>query len=337
MSHTPVPTGPAGTPSAYVLTVQGISAMTPILVDGSGVTQPVSAASLPLPAGAATSALQSTGNTSLGNIDGKLPSTLGQKIMDNSLAVTLASNQSSVPVKPDNVDDAVITSGSATSTADVVSVGTAGFMGGSFQVTSAGSSCTVSYEQSNDGTNWVALVVMSAATSAGSPVTSSTATGIFDFVTRAAFVRARVSTYGSGTVSITLVRKRVCAPIAGLVLATGSSTIGNFVRQSGFTDSTTALTAGATFTGSSRTTTTTYTRFCATAFADQAGTLNIEQSLDSGTTWQVVGTAAVAANVVQQITVNVTGAAGSTNLFRVRYVNGGTNQTLFRLSSALLQ
>ena len=35
-------------------------------VDGSGVTQPVSAAALPLPAGASTSALQATGNTALG-------------------------------------------------------------------------------------------------------------------------------------------------------------------------------------------------------------------------------------------------------------------------------
>ena len=43
-------------------------------VDGSGVTQPVSAASLPLPTGASTSALQTTGNTSLSNIDTKLPS-----------------------------------------------------------------------------------------------------------------------------------------------------------------------------------------------------------------------------------------------------------------------
>lgn len=37
-------------------------------VDGSGVTQPVSAAALPLPAGAATSALQGTGNATLSNL-----------------------------------------------------------------------------------------------------------------------------------------------------------------------------------------------------------------------------------------------------------------------------
>lgn len=46
-----------------------------IPVDGSGVTQPISASALPLPTGAATSANQSTSNTSLASIDGKLPST----------------------------------------------------------------------------------------------------------------------------------------------------------------------------------------------------------------------------------------------------------------------
>lgn len=45
--------GTAGTPSADVLTVQGVASMTAFKVDGSAVTQPVSAASLPLPSGAA--------------------------------------------------------------------------------------------------------------------------------------------------------------------------------------------------------------------------------------------------------------------------------------------
>lgn len=57
--------GTAGTPSADVITVQGKAAMTPLLTDGSGVTQPVSAASLPLPSGAATSAKQDTAQTAL--------------------------------------------------------------------------------------------------------------------------------------------------------------------------------------------------------------------------------------------------------------------------------
>ena len=59
-------------------------------VDGSGVTQPVSAASLPLPAGAASEATLSALNT-------KVPA-LGQAAMSASQPVVIASNQSAVPV-----------------------------------------------------------------------------------------------------------------------------------------------------------------------------------------------------------------------------------------------
>lgn len=54
----------AGVNGTLAQAVQGIN---------GGVALPVSAAALPLPTDAATSALQTTGNTSLGNIDGKLP------------------------------------------------------------------------------------------------------------------------------------------------------------------------------------------------------------------------------------------------------------------------
>jgi hypothetical protein len=47
-----------------------------LVVDGSAVTQPVSASSLPLPTGAATSANQTTANASLSSIDSKLTSPL---------------------------------------------------------------------------------------------------------------------------------------------------------------------------------------------------------------------------------------------------------------------
>jgi hypothetical protein len=50
--------GTAGTASADVLTIQGIASMTPVKMDGSGVTQPISAIALPLPTGAAISSKQ---------------------------------------------------------------------------------------------------------------------------------------------------------------------------------------------------------------------------------------------------------------------------------------
>lgn len=62
-------------------------------------TQPVSAVSLPLPTGAATSAAQTTGNNSLASIDGKF-GTLGQKASSGSTPVVIASDQSIVPTNP---------------------------------------------------------------------------------------------------------------------------------------------------------------------------------------------------------------------------------------------
>lgn len=54
-------------------------------VDGSEVTQPISAVALPLPAGAATEVKQDTGNSSLSAIDTKLPS--GLTVASNRLKV----------------------------------------------------------------------------------------------------------------------------------------------------------------------------------------------------------------------------------------------------------
>lgn len=60
---------------------------TRLLVDGSGVTQPVSAASLPLPTGASTAANQTTLNTTASSIDTKLTTTANGLKVDGS-AVT---------------------------------------------------------------------------------------------------------------------------------------------------------------------------------------------------------------------------------------------------------
>lgn len=59
--------------------------------------QAISATSLPLPTGASTSALQTSGNTSLSNIDTKTPA-LGQATMLASTPVVIASNQTAIPV-----------------------------------------------------------------------------------------------------------------------------------------------------------------------------------------------------------------------------------------------
>lgn len=69
----------------------------PVAIASDQSAVPVSAASLPLPTGASTSANQTTGNASLASIDGKLNS-LGQKASAASVPVVIASDQSTVPV-----------------------------------------------------------------------------------------------------------------------------------------------------------------------------------------------------------------------------------------------
>lgn len=78
-----------------------------LVVDNSQVTQPISAAFLPLPTGAATDANQLAQldelvdinsnlvdvNNNLTELTNALPSSLGQKIKDDSLSVTIASDQ----------------------------------------------------------------------------------------------------------------------------------------------------------------------------------------------------------------------------------------------------
>lgn len=90
---TSAPAYTAGTTAALSLTLNGA-----LRIDGSGVTQPISAAALPLPTGASTSALQTSGNATLVTISGQLPTTLGQKTSANSLAVVLASDQSAIAI-----------------------------------------------------------------------------------------------------------------------------------------------------------------------------------------------------------------------------------------------
>lgn len=81
------PSYTTGTTSPLSLTLTGL-----LRIDGSNVTQPISATSLPLPTGASTSALQVTGNTSLASIDGKTPA-LGQALAAASVPVVLTASQ----------------------------------------------------------------------------------------------------------------------------------------------------------------------------------------------------------------------------------------------------
>lgn len=113
-------------PAVQTVQVNNLPAVQTVQVNNLPATQPVSAASLPLPTGASTAALQTTLNTNVGapadavattdtgsfsviafikralqnwtSLLARIPAALGQSTMANSLPVTIASNQSAVPV-----------------------------------------------------------------------------------------------------------------------------------------------------------------------------------------------------------------------------------------------
>lgn len=346
------------------------SAVLGVTVSNFPTTQAVTAASLPLPAGAATAANQASTNTVLTAISGQLPASLGLKPSGASLSVGPASDLANIEPAATPISGTAMPSGgsgitgwlsaiyrstsegatiagSVTSAATVVSASNNAYMGGAFQVTNAGTTCTITYEQSNDGTTWVTLPVISAALPTAAPTTTSTAAGIYSYVSSAAFVRARVSTYTSGTVAVVLSQKQQVAPSSGVSLAAGGSGIGSVSVSGtatitgnvnvgiGFTESLAALAASATFTGIGRTNSSNqYAYYNITAFADQVGTLFIDQSLDSGVTYQPVASQTVAAGSAANLSVRLCGAVGTATLYRPRYVNGATAQSTFRLSGS---
>ncbi|OXE37448.1 MAG: hypothetical protein CGW95_01475 [Phenylobacterium zucineum] len=197
-------------------------------------------------------------------------------------------------------------------------------------------SATMIFEGTVDGTNW--FPIQAARADVNSSVTTA---GLALAFTAQAFgykldlngvtqVRVRCTAFTSGTVNVAIAPSPHSMESAPFV-----ATISTLTRQSGFTDSSTVLAASATFTGTGRATTgANYVKFNAVAFADQAGTLAIDLSVDSGTTYRQIASVAVAANVAQVLSVPMTGLAGTATLYRVRYVNGATLQAAFQLSSS---
>ncbi|MEM2386089.1 MAG: hypothetical protein QXO67_03810 [Candidatus Bathyarchaeia archaeon] len=138
---------------------------------------------------------------------------------------------------------------------------------------------------------------------------------------------------GAGSVS-----QSVSVPI--YIAGAGNSATVNVavrVREMPYTDTTTPLGANATYTGASRDTFIStnfpyprYALFMACALADQAGTLYIDESPDNTTWINGVKSASVAAN-----TPTILEHKPIYRYVRVRYVNGATAQTSFRLWSVV--
>jgi len=122
----------------------------------------------------------------------------GIKLLSDGTAVS-----SSNPL-PTAQADGLSVSGTATSAAVLFTTSMLNYESITVQVTSAGTSCVVTYETSDDGvSNWVSTSGLVAGNTGQNLLSiASTATGMFQFARKGLYFRARVGTYGSGTVTV---------------------------------------------------------------------------------------------------------------------------------------
>jgi hypothetical protein len=159
-------------------------------------TQPTASALQAQVQGAAAAGAVPSGNPVLmGGSDGGATRTL---LLDATGRVQLA-------------DQALIPSVSLTATGNLFSVDCTGYQSIAVQVTNAGTTCTVSYEYSNDNVNWLAAAGCYVANLA--IISNSLAVAGFVFPVYGRFFRARVSTYTSGTVTVVSYLRSAAPPV----------------------------------------------------------------------------------------------------------------------------
>ena len=99
--------------------------------------------------------------------------------------------------------DGLSVSGTATSAAVLFTTSMLNYESITVQVTSAGTSCTITYETSDDNTNWYPCAGLRADNPGIFGITStSTAAQMAQFTRKGLYFRARVSAYSSGTISV---------------------------------------------------------------------------------------------------------------------------------------
>jgi hypothetical protein len=121
----------------------------------------------------------------------------GIKLLNNGTAV---SSSNPLPVAQ---PDGLTVSGTATSAAVLFTTSMLNYESITVQVTSAGSSCTIIYETSDDNVNWLPCAGINVSTTGPTSAnTTTTTTGALQFTRRGLYFRARVNTYGSGTIAV---------------------------------------------------------------------------------------------------------------------------------------
>ena len=170
--------GTAGSPSSDVLTVQGIASMTALKCDGSSFTQPVSAASLPLPSGASTAAKQ----PALGTAGSASSDVLTVQGITSMTPLSVSISATGAAVFPE-FDASKMVAPTVTTVANSQSASaiTHGFTGSCRRVTvcNAGTTNPICIKFSNAWSRGLYLPARAATTSAMSCVSATNVTNIY--------------------------------------------------------------------------------------------------------------------------------------------------------------
>jgi hypothetical protein len=279
-------------------------------IDGKIVTVNTGAvviSSSALPSGASTSALQTTGNSSLSSIDGKVPSGLtvtSTRLLTDGSGVTQPISVATLPL-PTGAATSALQTQPGVDIGDVTINNAAGVSAVNIQ--DGGNSLTV------DG---------SVTANAGTNLNTSA----LNLETTQAAMSAKLPTsLGAKTIANSLavnIASDQTVPVSEIngVISTANS-------------STTPLGIAGTFTGTSEETTQ-YLGIAVAVGTDRNGTLNIDYSTDNSN-WDQTQTYTITVASPGSVSGFFFQFMSEAKYYRLRYVNGGTAQGVFRLQSIL--
>lgn len=96
--------------AAQITTLTPLTSVTVTQATGTNLHTVIDSGTISLPTGASTSALQTTGNTSLASIDAGIPAALGSTTSANSMPVVIASDQAAIPTSAPASSTSTLTS-----------------------------------------------------------------------------------------------------------------------------------------------------------------------------------------------------------------------------------
>ena len=214
---------------------------------------------------------------------------------------------------------------------------TAGFGSLSLQIPSAVTTVVVSWSEYPTGP-WAAGPLCRSTNIGAAELLATTTTSAGLYIANSQARYAQITQTAAVALTVDVDLNQEPRPNRAVYLA-GAAQIDVASRAVPVLETATPLGVAGTFTGTlislTSTTTRTYGFVQFEAYADQAGTMFVEKTMDAGTTWRPANSLAGQA-VAAGATVQFRTPALATG-YRVRYTNGGVAQTIFLLTSSQTQ